>query len=232
MAKPYLAPFTVDLTGHAALVTGAGAEIGRAAAIALAQSGAAVLVNDINPDKADETADVIIAGGGRALPWQADVSNRFQVGSMIEAARDAFNRVDILINAAGVYKRGPFDQVDEWDWRRALDVNLTGAFFCMQLLGRVMAEEGGGAIVNIGSVLATASNGLDGVAYIASKAGIIGLTTQSAAELAGRGIRVNAIAAPPDVDDPLAASIASIVLFLCSDAARAINGQLITVRRA
>lgn len=231
MVKPYLAPFSVDLTGHAALVTGAGAEIGRAAAIALAQSGAAVLVNDINPDKADETADFIVAGGGRALPWQADVSNRFQVGSMIEAARDAFNRVDILVNAAGVYKRGPFDQVDEWDWRRALDVNLTGAFFCMQLLGRVMAEEGGGAIVNIGSVLATASNGLDGVAYIASKAGIIGLTTQSAAELASRGIRVNAIAAPPDVDDALAASIAAIVLFLCSDAARAINGQLITASR-
>ncbi len=243
MPQLWSAPFTVDLRGHAALVTGAGADVGRAAALALARSGAAVVVNDINPDRPDEVAALIAEHGGRALAWQADVANRFQCASMIEAGRDAFGRVDILINAAGVQRVGPMDKVDEWDWRRAIDVNLTGAFFCTQLLGRVMAEEGGGIIVNIAS---TAGDGLtpaEGISYTASKAGVIGLTRQSARELAAHGIRVNAVC-PGNVDEEFSSvqipanalgrlaapdEIADVVLFLCSDAARFITGQSLRV---
>ncbi|PJF26132.1 MAG: hypothetical protein CUN53_09270, partial [Phototrophicales bacterium] len=134
-------------------------------------AGVSVMVVDISPDHADDTADAITAAGGKAIPWQADVSNRFQVGSMIESARDAFGRVGILINAAGVVKRGAFSALDEWDWRRVLDVNLTGTFFCCQLMGRVMAEEGGGVILNLASSVGISATLPDGVSYAASKAG-------------------------------------------------------------
>ncbi|MBI5668717.1 MAG: SDR family oxidoreductase [Chloroflexi bacterium] len=238
-----MSAFHVDLSRQTALVTGAGADVGQAIALALAASGAAVIANDVNPDRADRVAEQITAAGGRALAWQADVSNRFQVGSLIEAGRDAFGRIHILVNAAGVMKPGPLPALDEWDWRRILDVNLTGAFFCSQLLGRVMADEGGGVIVNIASTAGHPNPLPDGVAYVASKAGLIGLTRQSARELAPLGIRVNAVC-PGNIaegDTPTnqpvnaqgcwgtPAAVADVVLFLCSDAARFITGQAINV---
>lgn len=239
MPSDWNAPFSVDLRGHAAIVTGAGADVGRAAALALARAGAAVLVNDLNPDRPDEVVAIIAEHGGRALAWQADVANRFQCASMIEGARDAFGRVDMLVHAASVQRLGPMDKLDEWDWRRVLDVNLTGAFFCTQLMGRVMAEEGGGVIVHIGATAGTGLTPPDGVSYTASKAGLIGLTRQSARELAPHGIRVNAVC-PGNLDEEFGGStrpsnamgrlgspeeIADVVLFLCSDAARFVTGQ-------
>lgn len=224
-------------------MTGAGADVGRAIAVSLAASGAAVIVNDLNPDRADQVASEITAAGGRALGWQADVSNRFQVSSMIEAGRDAFGRIHILVNAAGVRKLGPMSGLDEWDWRRILDVNLTGAFFCCQLLGRVMADEGGGVIVNMASAAGHPNPLPDGAGYVASKSALIGLTRQCAREFAPLGIRVNAVCPGnvPDGDVPLpppanaqgrwgtAEEIADVVLFLCSDGARFMTGQAINV---
>jgi NAD(P)-dependent dehydrogenase (short-subunit alcohol dehydrogenase family) len=223
-------------------VTGAGAGVGRAVALALAKAGAAVFVNDLNPDRADTVADEIIALGGRASGWQADVSNRFQVGSLIEAARDQFGRVDILVNAASIYKVGPMSQLDEWDWRRIVDVNLTGAFFCTQLLSRVMADEGGGVIVNIAATAGHPATLESGISYTATKAGVVGLTKQSARELAPQHIRVNAVCPGNLSDDDFgppvanaqdrqgtAEEVASVVLFLCSDAASFITGQAINV---
>lgn len=227
MAEHYSAPFSVDLTGRAAIVTGAGTDVGRAAAIALAKAGAAVVVNDINPDKCDQVVEMITAQGGRAVAHQGDVANRFQVASLIESARDAFGMISILINAAGVFKRGAMDKLDEWDWRRVIDVNLTGTFFASQLLGRVMADEGGGVIVNV----APETTLPDGISYVASKAGVLGLTRQSARELASAGVRVNAVCPPPfeDDDDPRAEMAADVILFLCSDAARGLTGQALPV---
>ena len=140
----------VDLRGRAAIVTGGGAGCGRSIALALAAAGAAVVVNDLNPDRAEAVRAGIAAGGGRALACPGDVSNRFQAANLIERARDQFGRISLLVNAAsaGPLER-PLLRLDEWDWRRLLDVNLTGAFFCTQLLGRVMAEEGGGVILNV-----------------------------------------------------------------------------------
>ena len=114
---------------------------------------------------------------------------------MIEHARDHFGRIHMLINAAGaeIGLTAPMLKLDEWDWRRMMEVNLTGAFFCSQLLGRVMAEEGGGMIVNIASTAGHPDPLPQGVAYVASKSGMIGLTKQCAQELAPQGIRVNAV---------------------------------------
>ena len=231
--------FQIDLSGRTALVTGAGADIGRAVALALAAAGARVVVNDLNPDRVERVSEEITSAGGQAFGWQADVSNRFQVGSLIEAARDAFGKIDILVNAAGAVSTTPMLNLDEWDWRRLLDVNLTGAFFCSQLLGRVMADEGGGMIVNIAS---TAGHPLPqdaGVAYVASKAGLIGLTKRCAVEYAPLGIRVNAVcpgniaenSTPTNPQKRLGSvdEVASVVLFLCSDAASFITGQAINV---
>lgn len=236
--------FNVDLTGKAALVTGAGADIGRAAALALAKAGAGIVVNDLNPDRAERVTAEIHESGGNAFSWQADVSNRFQVGSMIEAARDHFERIHILVNAVGALNSVSMLKLDEWDWRRLLDVNLTGAFFCSQLLGRVMAEEGGGVIVNIASSAGHHNPLSSGVGYVASKSALIGLTKQCAREYAPLGIRVNAIC-PGNIEDAIHPTaelpqnpqgrwgtpdeIASVVLFLCSDAASFITGQAINV---
>lgn len=236
------AEFAVRLQGRAALVTGAGAGVGRAVALALAAAGASVFVNDLNPDRADSVAEEIVAAGGQAAGWQADVANRFQVGSLIEGARDRFGRIDILVNAAGVFKGGPLATLDEWDWRRIVDVNLTGAFFCTQLLSRVMADEGGGVIVNVAAAAGHPSAIESGIGYTATKAGVVGLTKQSARDLAPRNIRVNAVCPGNIADDDFgpatanalnrpgsAQEVANVVLFLCSDAASFITGQAINV---
>jgi NAD(P)-dependent dehydrogenase (short-subunit alcohol dehydrogenase family) len=143
--------FSVDLGGKVALVTGAGDGVGRAIALALGKAGAAVGVNDLNPDRADDVAETIMAAGGQALPWAADISNKYQVAAMIENLRDRFSHLHILVNAAGVQRPSTLIKLDEYDWRRILEVNLTGTFFCTQLAGRVMADEGGGIIVNLAS---------------------------------------------------------------------------------
>lgn len=229
MVKATLSNFKVDLSGHTALVTGAGAFIGRAVARALAAAGAKVIVSDFNPDRVERVAEEITSAGGQAFSWQADVSNRFQVGSLIESARDAYGRINLLINAAGAVNTTPMLNLDEWDWRRLLDMNLTGAFFCSQLLGRVMAEEGGGVIVNITPSVRKSEGG---VSYVAAKAGVIGLTQRCALEYAPHGIRVNVVC-PGSIADTnqigTPDDVANVVLFLCSDAANFINGQAIHV---
>ena len=239
-----MSDFQVDLSQHTALVTGAGAGVGRAIAISLAASGASVAVADLNIERAEAVAKRILNRSGSALGIHADISNRFQVANMIERMRDVFGRIDILVNAAGVFKAEPMLEIDEWDWRRQIDVNITGTFFCTQLVGRVMADEGGGRIINITSTAGYNSTLDAGIVYVAGKSSVIAMTRQAARELAPHNIRVNALAVGNvDEDDMPPVSpetvllgkvgkpddVAKATLFLCSNAADFITGQTIVV---
>lgn len=238
--------FKVDLTGKTALVTGAGKGIGRAVALALAEAGAKVFAIDINIDSVHRIENEIQERGGECTGWHADIANKLLVGPAIEEMRDLYERIDIVVNAAGVEKKSSLYQMDEWDWRRNLDVNLTGTFFVSQLAGRVMMDEGGGIIVNLASTAGHPNPRLNSPAYTASKAGVIALTKAFAQEFATQGVRVNAVChANIESDDEnldradltripqgrfgTPAEVAQVVLFLCSDAASYITGQAIQV---
>lgn len=231
-----MSDFAADLTNRIALVTNAGTEVGRAIALALAGAGAVVGVHDVNPNRADHVVEAIQAAGGRALPWVGDISNRFQVAAMIEALRDEFGGLQVLVNVVGTNKQAAFLTMDEYDWRRMLELNLTGAFFCTQLAGRVMVEEGGGVVVSVISAEQAPS-----AAYQASQAGLVGLTQAAAAELAGHNvgvhvIRVGNLTPKANIMDSTtqdrAASLdaaASAVLVLCAAGSALASGQVITV---
>ena len=195
--------------------------------MALAANHASVAVIDLNIERADNVAEIIRARGGSALPLQADISNRFQVANAIERTRDAFGKIDILVYASSILHAEPMLNIDEWNWRRQIEVNITGAFFCMQLVGRVMADEGGGSIINLAAVEACESSLPAGIGYITGGAGVMGMTRQAARELAHHGIRVNCIASK--TQDGTSADIADAALFLCSNHAKSVTGQVIAV---
>lgn len=226
-----------DFEDKVVLVTGAGRGIGKAVATAFAGRGAAVAVNDIAPDSAERAAAGLRAEGWRAQAFVADVSKKMQVQSMIEAVREAFDHIDVLVNSAVVEPRADLLTMDEWDWDRTLAVNLKGPFLTTQSVARVMADEGGGAVVNVASHTGRAHGLPQRAAYVASKMGLIGLTREAARELAGYGVRVNAVcpgktdghAAQLDVRQERPQGVAAVVLFLSSDAARHMTGQAIGV---
>lgn len=136
-----------SLSGKVAIVIGAGNGAGEAAARALAAAGMRVAVGDLNPDRAERVAAAIAAAGGQAFAFQADVTNKFQLAALIESTRDRYGALHALVNNAHVAPEGPALKMDEWDLRRTVEVNLVGAFMAAQLAGRVIADEGGGAIV-------------------------------------------------------------------------------------
>jgi NAD(P)-dependent dehydrogenase (short-subunit alcohol dehydrogenase family) len=145
----------------------------------------------MNPDRADSTAQEIASMGGEAFGWQMDVTNRFQVSGMIETTRERYDRLDILVHHAHVSPQGAILTMDEWDWRRTMDVNLTGAFFCAQLAGRVMADAGGGLIVLLFHPLAQI--GPQSAAYVVTQAGVVGLANAFMSELVEQNVWVRPI---------------------------------------
>jgi NAD(P)-dependent dehydrogenase (short-subunit alcohol dehydrogenase family) len=193
---------SVRLQGRVAIITGGGAGIGRAICIRLAAEGARVAVLDIDGETAAAVAAEIVASGGGGLAITADIAEPDEVARAIARVEGEFGRIDILVNNAGVRHVASIADETPQSWRRTLDVDLTGAFFCLQAVLPAMRRQGGGKIVNIGSI-----SGMRGfvnrAAYCAAKAGMHGLTRQAAAELAPLNIQVNAIA-PGYIDTALA----------------------------
>ena len=183
----------LDLAGKVAVVVGGSSGIGKVLALGLAKGGADVVSSARRKDLVDELAGEIEALGKRSLRVTCDVADRSSLERLLKACIDAFGKVDILVNAAGVTKRAPTLDYKEEDWNRILETNLTGALRACQVFGRHMIERRYGRIINIasmGSFLAL----FEVAAYSASKSGLASLTQSLAIEWAKHGICVNAIA--------------------------------------
>ena len=176
------------------LITGAGKGAGRALALAFAERGAIVAANDISPINVELVVAEIEACGGRAKAYIEDVAKKVGVQSLVNSVEEDFGGIDILVNHAAVEPHTSLLDMDEWDWHRTLDVNLTGAFLMTQSAGRMMREKGKGVILNI---VAGPSRGVDAqrdaAAYLSSMAGLAALSRQADSELSPFGIRVYTI---------------------------------------
>lgn len=180
------------------LITGAGKGAGRKLAEAFAEHGAIVAANDISPINVEEVVNGIIARGGKAKAYVEDIAKKVGAQAVVNNVEDDFGAIDILVNHAAVEPHIPLLKMDEWDWHRTLDVNLTGAFLMMQSVGRVMWEKGGGAILNL--VTGAGEGGVkEAGAYFASKAGLAELSIQADRELNPHGVRVFAVENSADV---------------------------------
>lgn len=190
------------LQGRVALVTGAGQGIGRAVAETFAAEGASVLALDLERDRIEQAVREMTCQGAAIEAAVADVSIREEVRCAVARCVERFGGLDILVANAGIQTTASFLDVTDADWHRVLDVNLTGAFYCMQEAARVMAGKSAGAIVVIASTNAFWVE-YHVAPYNASKAGVVGLVRSAAIDLAPHGIRVNAIE-PGIVNTPLA----------------------------
>lgn len=173
-----------------AIVTGAARGIGRTVALTLAERGFSLAANDLK--KPEETLEELRKLGADALSLPGDVSDEAAVCGMVEIVTERFGRADVLVNNAGISLLSPAEDTSLSDWRRVLEVNLTGPFLTCREFGRAMLERGSGSIVNISSVAGLLGIA-DRAAYNASKHGLVGLTRTLAAEWGGRGVRVNAV---------------------------------------
>ena len=237
-----------ELTGKVAIVTGAGRNIGRAIARALAKGGASIVVNArSNRAEADAVAREIEASGGKALVHIGDVADAAAVQAMADLALKQFGRIDILVNNAALRREKSFAEMSHAEWREILDVTLDGAFHAVKACLPALKQSGAGTIVNIGG-LSAHTGAKDRAHVVTAKAGLVGFTRALAHDLADDGITVNCvvpglIGTPRPKDRPEPAhhlthqtitgergrpeDVAATVRFLCGPGARYINGQAI-----
>lgn len=242
------------LEGKVAIVTGAGRGIGRGCAKRFAAEGAAVVAADVYDEGGVEVAAEIESEGGKAVFAHCDISDSAQAAALVQTAVDTYGGLDVSLNCAGIIPIDGSDvlETEEAEWDRVIGVNLKGTFLICQAAAREMTKKGTGSIINIASVTALMAIG-NQAAYVASKAGVNGLTKSMAIGLAHRGVRVNAIG-PGSIETDMMAviltdeeatarvmartplnrmgqpeDIAGTALFLASDDSSYITGQTIYV---
>jgi len=234
--------------GKTAIVTGGAVGIGGAIVDRLAASGATVVVADIQQQGADDKVSQVVARGGKAHAFVADVGKADDVAKMIEHAEQTTGALHLLVNNAGIAgEQAPTGEYPVDSWQKVIDVNLSGVFYGLRFGIPAIKRAGGGAIVNIASMLGTV--GIAGsVAYVAAKHGVVGMTKSAAIEHSAEGVRINAIA-PAFIKTPLleanldaetqealagmhpigrmgtADEVATLALFLLSDAASFVTGS-------
>jgi len=240
----------MSLKGKVAIVTGAAQGIGRTICAALADEGADLALCDVNGQGILDGAKDFSARGGKYLPFQTDVTSAAEVEATVKKVLEEWSRIDILVNNAGIVRDSLLLRMKDEDWNLVLDVNLKGAFHCTREVLRAMMKQRWGRIINIASVVGAMGNA--GQAnYVASKAGLIGLTKATAREVATRGVTVNAVA-PGFIETDMTASlseeirqtmlrqiplgrfgvsedVAGVVSFLASEASSYITGQVIHI---
>lgn len=237
-----------DFEGKVAIVTGAGSGIGEAVARAFAARGGSVVVADINQSAAEKVAKALSPDGGSAKSIATDVADAVAVEAMVQFAVQSFGGLDIAVNNAGI--GGPLAPTGEYPldgWRKVIDINLNGVFYGMRYQIPAMLARGGGAIVNVASILGAVGTA-NSPAYVAAKHGVLGLTKAAALEYATRNIRVNSVG-PGYIETPLLTStldesalraiaglhpvqrlgtseeVAALVVFLASNQASFITGS-------
>ena len=245
----------VDLTGRAAIVTGGAQGIGKSIAEALARNGAGVIIADVRQEQGRATAEAL---GACAWFVACDISDPGEVRSLIGAAVDRFGRLDVMVNNAGINSNRPEDRVTvdkypEETWRRIIDVDLNGTFYCCRAAAAQMVRQDSGSIINVASIAGVVALRLQ-IGYVAAKAAVIKMTEAMACELGPYGIRVNAVSPGSTLTEgtrelfyndkekagrvlsfmPLRRpgetfEIADAVLFLASDAASYVNGHNLVV---
>lgn len=243
-----------NLNGQVAVITGGGRNIGLACAHALAEAGARVVIAEIDPKTGEEGLQSLKEAGYDADFVQVDVTNSDAVSKAANEIVERLGRVDILVCNAGIAFNTPAEDMSDEEWHKVIDINLNGLFWCCRAFGGHMLEAGSGSIVNIGSMSGVISNKPQPQAhYNASKAGVHMLTKSLAGEWAKRGVRVNAVSPTyietamtrDGMDNPdyyptwlemtpmgrvgQSHEIASVVLFLASDAASLMTGSIVLV---
>lgn len=241
----------MNLVNKVAIVTGAGRGIGKAIAIALAREGANIVAIDIDIQTVEEVAREIKSLDRQALAIQVDVSDSKEVNRMVQSVLKKFKRVDILVNNAAIIKRGSIEDLTEEDWDRVMDVNLKGAFNCAKAVVGTMKKQRYGKIVNISSIAGKIGDLASAPCYGASKAGMACLAKSLARELASYGINANVVA-PHAIETDMSKEwseekrksiiadiplgrlgepedVAEAVVFLVSDKAKFITGEVLDV---
>jgi 3-oxoacyl-[acyl-carrier protein] reductase len=241
----------VRLKDRVAIVTGAARGIGKAIAWTFAREGAKLALVDVEKEKLETLQEQIRGQGSEALALSCDVSKAFQVKQMVDHVKRTYGRIDILVNNAGIIRRGTIESVTEEDWDRVMEVNLKGPFNCSKAVVETMKGQGYGRIVNVSSIAGKMGDITSAPGYGPSKAGLDALTKTLARQLAAYGIHVNGVA-PHAIETEMSAEwppekrkaivdaiplkrlgkpedVAEAVLFLASDTAAFITGEIIDV---
>jgi len=238
------------LTGKVSIITGAAQGIGRATALKFAKEGAKVAVCDINLEAVEQTVELVRSGGGEAVGFRVDVTDKDSITAMVDGVMAKWGRVDTLVNNAGIVQDAQFKKMSEDQFDRVIDVNLKGVYNCTKAVVDIMLAQNSGCILNASSIVGIYGN-FGQTNYAATKFGVIGMVKTWARELGRKGIRANAIC-PGFVETPILATmpekvvrmmedrvpmgrlakpeeIANTYAWLASDEASYINGAVIEV---